>query len=73
MKSSKALDRPGRGVPALLLLVDDLGEGDLGEILLRPVVENLHVFTVPNELRDAIEGDVTDCPAYRRACGSRSA
>ncbi len=47
---------------ALLFLVDDLRERELREVVLRSVVENLHLFTVANQLRNAVERDVLAIP-----------
>src|SRR5580700_4385634 len=42
----------------LLLLVDDLREGDLRQIVLRVVVDDLHLFAAPNHLGDLEQGHV---------------
>ena len=42
----------------LLLLVDDLREGDLGEVVLRVVVDDLHFFARADHLGDLEERDV---------------
>ena len=57
-ESSKALHRPGRGISALLLLVDDLRERHFGEVVLGAIVEDLDLLAIADQLGDPVEGDV---------------
>ncbi len=54
----QAAHRPGGGVPALLLLVDDLREGDFREVSLRAIIQDFDLFTIAHELRNAVERDI---------------
>jgi hypothetical protein len=56
---SQGLDPVARGfLGALLGLIDDLGQRDAGEVLLGPIVDDLHVLPQPYELGDLGERHV---------------